>query len=256
MPDPKRKIPYNYTSADDDRIIKHLFGSGLHTVIKELEKRTDTGRSSRLLHRLMGDLFILQRNAFLFQELVEHPKQCKILFSAFDADLAFIKKNAKDKRVAQVYDACKKRFNDLFEKIKKTKTNQRHLMRAVAKIIGKENLYFDPFNITAHATDATDWRLSLPVAVLRPNHESQVPEIIKAVAKLGLHLIPRGAGTGLTGGATPLTDSCVMVNTEKLNRMDEIEYKTDADGKEYAVLGLEAGVITQDAIDFANCTEQ
>ncbi|MCG8639567.1 MAG: DUF3683 domain-containing protein [Desulfobacterales bacterium] len=252
MPDPKRKIPYNYTSADDDRIIKHLFGSGLHMVIKELEKRTDTGRSSRLLHRLMGDLFILQRNAFLFQELVEHPKQCKILFSAFDADLAFIKKNAKDKRVAQVYDACKKRFNDLFEKIKKTKTNQRHLMRAVAKIIGKENLYFDPFNITAHATDATDWRLSLPVAVLRPNHESQVPEIIKAVAKLGLHLIPRGAGTGLTGGATPLTDSCVMVNTEKLNRMDEIEYKTDADGKEYAVLGLEAGVITQDAIDFAN----
>ena len=86
MIDPKRKIPYNYTSADDDQIIEHLFGSAFLEAIHSLEAKKGTGRSSRLLHRFMGDLFIIQRNPFLFQELVEHPFQRKRLFEEFEND--------------------------------------------------------------------------------------------------------------------------------------------------------------------------
>ncbi|MFH2058634.1 MAG: DUF3683 domain-containing protein [Pseudomonadota bacterium] len=251
MLDPNRKIPYNYTSADDERIIKHLFGSELLKVIQNLEKNKETGRSSRLLHRFMGDLFIIQRNPFLFQELVEHPNQRKKLFSEFKDDLAFIKKNAKEKDVQLIYDACRKQLDCLLEKIQSVRVDQNIIRKQLIPILGKDNIYFDPFNLTAHATDATDWRMFLPIAVLRPDKAPQVPLILQKVEALGLNIIPRGGGTGLTGGATPLTQSCVMLNTEKLNKISDIEYETDKNGNRFAVLSLEAGVITQDAIDFA-----
>ena len=113
MIDPKRKIPYNYTSADDDQIIKHLFGSKLLKVIKKLESKQDTGRSSRLLHRFMGDLFIIQRNSFLFQELVEYPNQRKRLFSEFKNDLAIIENNAGQENVLLILEQCKIELNRL-----------------------------------------------------------------------------------------------------------------------------------------------
>ncbi|HQP21214.1 MAG TPA: hypothetical protein PLG07_12975, partial [Phenylobacterium sp.] len=64
----------------------------------------------------------------------------------------------------------------------------------------------------------TDWRLHLPLAVAFPHEESQVAPLLEAIASLGLKAIPRGAGTGLTGGAVPLAMDCVMVNTERLDR--------------------------------------
>jgi FAD/FMN-containing dehydrogenase/Fe-S oxidoreductase len=251
MIDPKRKIPYNYTSADDDQIIKHLFGSDLLKVIKKLDSQKDTGRSARLLYRFMGDLFIIQRNPFLFQELVEHPCQRKRLFSEFKNDLATIENNARQKDVLKVLKHCKKELYRLSKKIATLHADQNRILRHLSPVIGKTNIYFDPFNITAHTTDATDWRLYTPVAVLRPDKESQVSGLVKRIKKLGFQIIPRGAGTGLTGGATPLTPTCIMINTEKLNRISDIEIETDDQGNDYATITLEAGVITQDAIDAA-----
>lgn len=248
MIDPKRKIPFNYTSADDDQIINHLFGSELLNVIKELDLKKDTGRSSRRLYRFMGDLFIIQRNPFLFQELVEHPLQRKRLFAEFNKDLEAIEHHAKQKDVLFVLEHCKKELDTLLKKIKTAENDQNKLLKHLSPIIGRDNIYFDPFNITAHATDATDWRLYTPVAVLRPDMESQVPLLVKKIEKLRFHIIPRGAGTGLTGGATPLTSTCIMLNTEKLNRISDIEIEKDESGNAYAAICVEAGVITQDAI--------
>ncbi len=199
MVDPKRKIPYNYTAADDDQIIKHLFGSKLLKVIKKLESKKDTGRSSRLLYRFMGDLFIIQRNSFFFQELVEHPNQRKRLFAEFKNDLTIIENNASQENVLLILEQCKIELNRLLKKIRSARTDQNRILKHLSPIIGKSNIYFDPFNITAHVTDATDWRLYPPVAVLRPYKESQVPRLVIKIENLGLHIIPRGAGTGLRG---------------------------------------------------------
>ena len=103
-----RQIPYNYTSANDDQIIKHLFGSELAATIHSLGLKTRTGRSARLLFRFMGDMFIIQHNPFLFQELVEHPLLRKRLFAEFENDLAAIKKNADQKDVILVLEALEK----------------------------------------------------------------------------------------------------------------------------------------------------
>ncbi len=252
MVDPKRKIPYNYTSADDDQIISHLFGSDLRHVIQALESEKDTGRSSRRLYRFMGDLFIIQRNPFLFQEMVDHSRLKNRLFSEFETDLAAISVHASNPHVRQVLDQCQAALSTLSQKIHSARSFQHHLLKQLSPLVGRENVYVDPFNLTAHATDATDWRRFLPVAVLRPDREDQVPRLIRKIDALKMHIIPRGGGTGLTGGATPLHPDCIMINTEKLNRISPIEFETDPDNQRYAAVTVEAGVITQDVIDDAD----
>jgi FAD/FMN-containing dehydrogenase len=128
------------------------------------------------------------------------------------------------------------------------------MVKKLGRIIGKENVNFDPFSIISHATDATDWRLHLPLAVLRPSTEQQVPELMKAVKELGLSIIPRGGGTGLTGGSVPLTENCVIINTEKLTKIHNIESKPFphlGDGVTVPTLKVESGVVTSDAMRHA-----
>ncbi len=68
-------------------------------------------------------------------------------------------------------------------------------------------------------------------------------------------MIPRGGGTGLTGGSVPVGADCIVLNVEKLNRIHgifetEIEYP-DGSIQKTAVMRLEAGVITEQAISLA-----
>ncbi len=130
---PKRKIPYNYTSADDDQIIHHLFGDKILSTLQSLETLKDTGRSSRLLYRFMGDIFILQRNAFLFQELIIHPRLRKQLFAEFENDLSIIQAHTRHEGVAKVLEICQQTLRQLRERIRSVTADQarirRHLVR-------------------------------------------------------------------------------------------------------------------------------
>ncbi|MEX1299039.1 MAG: DUF3683 domain-containing protein [Desulfotignum sp.] len=251
MLDPERKIPFNYTSAADDQIIVHLFGSAFLNTIQGLDPKKGTGRTARLLYRFMGDLFIIARNPFLFQELVARPTQRRQLFSEFEKDLTVIEQAARHPEVLQMLDACRQTLETFNHHISAQTAFQRKILRVLGPVVGRDNIYFDPFTLVAHATDATDWRRFLPKAVLRPEKESQVPVLMAKIRELGLRIIPRGAGTGLTGGATPLTADCVMINTEKLNRIVSITPLEEIrDGGCFAI-ELQAGVITQDAKDAA-----
>jgi FAD/FMN-containing dehydrogenase/Fe-S oxidoreductase len=127
------------------------------------------------------------------------------------------------------------------------------MQKKLGAVIGKENVRFDPFTLIAHATDATDWRLFLPLAVLRPTTEKQVPRLMAAVAKLGLKIIPRGGGTGLTGGSVPVIGNCVVINTERLTRIHDIVHHDFPHlGTKVPVLKVEAGVVTSDAMACAS----
>ncbi len=252
MQDPKRKIPYNYTSADDDQVMVHLFGSAFLKDVRSLDQSQGTGRSSRLLHRFMGDLFIIQRNPFLFQELVEHPLLRRRLFKEFENDLNTMGEKARHAPLVGILHICQKALASLRRQITSVAADQQRILTQLGPLIGRENIYFDPFNITAHTTDATDWRRYSPVAILRPDRESQLPGLVRKIKTLGYSIIPRGAGTGLTGGATPLAPTCVIINTEKLNHISEIVLHSPAQGHSYASIEVEAGVITQDAKDAAH----
>ena len=85
-----REIPYNFTSADDRLIINQLFGQEVWDDLQELRNLRITGRSARLVMRFMGDLFILHRNPFLYQELIESQRRRQQFFKTAEEDLSII----------------------------------------------------------------------------------------------------------------------------------------------------------------------
>ncbi|MGE4559937.1 MAG: DUF3683 domain-containing protein [Desulfobulbus sp.] len=258
-----REIPYNFTSADDRLIINHLFSPELWDDLEELRSQRVTGRSARLVMRCIGDLFILHRNPFLYQELIDSPRRRFSFFNIMKKDLDIIEATAKKvkvnsertDKVVNLVHLCREKARELQAEISGAATSRKNIRKRLGAIIGADNVCFDPFSLISHATDATDWRLYLPVAVVRPATEAQMAPLLEAIADLGLKVIPRGGGTGLTGGAVPVSAGCVMINTEKLNRIHGIEYRPfqndNGETLEMAVLKLESGVITQDAMQYA-----
>lgn len=250
-----REIPYNYTSADDSQIVKLFLGTDIWNMLEQLRSQRVTGRSARRLMRFMGDMFILRRNPFIYQELIDSPFRRRSFLTSVKKDLDIIQKQTTHEEVLEIIARCRAYLADFEKEIGTARQKRRRIQKVLGKIVGEENVCFDPFSLISHATDATDWRLFLPLAVIRPSEESQVTPLLVAVEKLGLHVIPRGAGTGLTGGSVPVSPDCVIINAEKLNRIRGIHQRPfvlpDGRTQTASVLELEAGVITQEAMAYA-----
>jgi FAD/FMN-containing dehydrogenase/Fe-S oxidoreductase len=251
-----REIPFNYTSADDRQAVSFLLGTETVRTLEELRGTRVTGRSARILMRLFGEVLIHRRNPYLFQELVASAPRRKRFFENASKDLEIIASKADgNPRVLDVLAKCRALIASFRAEVEETPDLRNRVKRELAAVIGNHNILFDPFSLVSHATDATDWRLHLPLAVVTPDKEEQVAPLLLAIAGLGLKVIPRGAGTGLTGGAVPLRSGCIAVNTEKLNHIRAIsqrEFHLD-DGKVATarVMEVEAGVVTEKAMEHA-----
>ncbi|MFH2063950.1 MAG: DUF3683 domain-containing protein [Pseudomonadota bacterium] len=253
MPHQKsREIPYNYTSADDARIIKFLLGTTAWYTLEKIRFQQNTKPLIKRFMRFMGDMFVIHRNPYVFRSLVEKISIRKTFLQGLNADLASIEQDASATTEIQTIAACCREYLKTLaaELILEHKKHQR-IQKALGPIAGEDNISFDPFALISHATDATDWRLFLPIAIVWPDKEEQVPLLLSGIRDLGYHAIPRGAGTGLTGGAVPVRKNCIMINTEKLNRIIGMETECYKSEPGLPVLSLEAGVITGDAMKFA-----
>ncbi len=251
-----REIPFNYTSADDRQAVSFLLGEETVRTLEELRSARVTGRSARILMRLFGEVLIHRRNPYLFQELVASATRRKRFFEHASKDLETIAAKAEaEPRVLNILDQCRALVASFRTEIEETPELRNRIKRELAAVTGAHNVLFDPFTLVAHATDATDWRLHLPLAVVTPDDERQVAPLLLAIARLGLKVVPRGAGTGLTGGAVPLRSGCVVVNTEKLNHIRAISQREFhlEDGRSVTaqVMEAEAGVITEKAMEHA-----
>jgi FAD/FMN-containing dehydrogenase/Fe-S oxidoreductase len=251
-----REIPFNYTSADDRQAIAFLLGPETVHVLDELRSTRVTGRSARRLMRIFGDVLIHRRNPYLFQELVDSAPRRRRFFEDIAKDSESIARGASgDKRVLGTLDRCRALIAEFRSDVEGAPELRNRIRRSLGAVIGGGNVLFDPFSLVSHATDATDWRLHLPLAVVTPEVEAQVAPLLAAIAHLGLKAIPRGAGTGLTGGAVPLRAGCVVVNTERLNHIRGIGQQNFqlADGRTVTsqVMEVEAGVVTESAMECA-----
>jgi FAD/FMN-containing dehydrogenase/Fe-S oxidoreductase len=251
-----REIPFNYTSADDRQAIAFLLGPQAVRVLDELRSARVTGRSARRLMRIFGDVLIHRRNPYLFQELVDSSPRRRRFFEDVAKDLKAITARANgDQRVLDMIERCRGLIAEFRSDVENMPDLRGRIKRELGALVGGGNVLFDPFSLVSHATDATDWRLHLPLAVVTPDAEAQVAPLLAAIAHLGLKAIPRGAGTGLTGGAVPLRSGCVVVNTEKLNHIRGIGQRGFqlADGRTVtsSVMEVEAGVVTESAMECA-----
>ncbi len=92
----------------------------------------------------------------------------------------------------------------------------------LAKIVGEENIYSDKAHLIAYSYDATRTKYE-PDAVIFPKDENDVSEILKYCNKHKIIIVPRGAGSGFTGGALPANGGVVLAFEKHMNKILEID---------------------------------
>ena len=80
----------------------------------------------------------------------------------------------------------------------------------------------DPAETRAYECDAFSAYRCPPLAVALPESTEEVSRLVKLCAELGVPIVPRGAGTSLTGGSLPTADS-VVIGVARMNRILEID---------------------------------
>ena len=219
-----REIPYNYTSFSDREIVIRFLGEEMWETLNILRNERRTGRSARMLFEVLGDMWVIKRNPFIQDDLLENEKRRRSLAHALEHRLDQIFERAENNQQALILlnsarDAIKKFENwlDCQSGLRKKAAKKLH------KLTRKDNIQFDGLARVSHVTDATDWRVEFPFVVLTPDTEEEIAPLVKACIELGLTIIPRGGGTGYTGAAVPLFEDTVIINTEKLLRLDEVK---------------------------------
>jgi len=92
------------------------------------------------------------------------------------------------------------------------------------KIIKTENIIDHEDQTRPYETDALSAYKQKPLAVVFPENTKEVSKILEYCNQERIKVVPRGAGTGLSGGALPLADS-ILLCLGKFNKILEIDYK-------------------------------
>jgi len=256
-----REIPYNYTSFSDREIVIRLLGEQAWTMLESLRFERRTGRSARMLFEVLGDIWVVQRNPYLQDDLLDNPRRRGLLIEALRHRLSDVQTRRQQHGLSDAQrDAtvgsllafahtAVAQFAAQFDQIQALRKKAHKVLR---KCTAADNIKFDAMSRVTHVTDATDWRVEYPFVVLTPDSEAEMARLVKACIELGLTIVPRGGGTGYTGGAIPLTWQSVVINTEKLTAMHAVETVV-LPGLSQATptLWTEAGVVTQRVADAA-----
>ena len=106
------------------------------------------------------------------------------------------------------------------------------------KLLGEDNAYFDEAHKLAYSYDATR-KVFKPDAVLFPKDEDEVSKILAYCNDNLLPVIPRGAGSGFTGGALAVSGGVIISFEKHMNKILEIDI-------ENMVAVVQPGVINMD----------
>ncbi|HRP65285.1 MAG TPA: DUF3683 domain-containing protein, partial [Thauera sp.] len=246
-----REIPYNYTSFSDREIIIRLLGSEAWAVLDELRTERVTGRSARMLYEVLGDIWVVRRNPYLEDDLLTSRERREALIGALHHRLNEVDKRRQgNDRVAMLIVRGREAVSDFERWFDDSARRRKAVLKALSRHTRRDNICFDGHARVSHVTDATDWRVEYPFVVLYPDTEEEMAPLVRECIAQGLTIIPRGGGTGYTGGAVPLDASSVVINTEKLISISAVEdiVLPGVDGPmsaSYPTIRTGAGVVTE-----------
>ncbi|MDX9717017.1 DUF3683 domain-containing protein [Thauera sp. ZXT1-4] len=246
-----REIPYNYTSFSDREIVIRLLGNEAWAALDELRGERVTGRSARMLYEVLGDIWVVRRNPYLEDDLLTSRERREALIGALDHRLNEVEKRRQgNDLVALLIARAREAVSDFERWFDDTARRRKMVLKALARHTRRDNICFDGHARVSHVTDATDWRVEYPFVVLYPDTEEEMAPLVRECIALGLTIIPRGGGTGYTGGAIPLDASSAVINTEKLLAMSPVEATVlqGVDGPmsaPYPTIRTGAGVVTE-----------
>ena len=96
------------------------------------------------------------------------------------------------------------------------------ILRTLRDIVGRDHVITDPDRLVVYESDGlTAYRVS-PAAVVLPGSTEEVASVVALLHGAGIPVVPRGAGTGLSGGALPISEG-VVVGTARMNHILSID---------------------------------
>ncbi len=249
-----REIPYNYTSFSDREIVIRIVGARAWDLLNELRQQRRTGRSARMLYEVLGDIWAVDRNPYLQDDLLANRRRLSALIEAMRHRLREIEARRlnREDSVSELLAATTSAVDAFAAEFERMAELRRRAHRKLARVTRHDNVCFDGFARVAHVTDATDWRVEYPFVVVYPDSEDEVAAVVRVCIELGLTIIPRGGGTGYTGGAVPLVRHSAVINTEKLDALGAIE-RDQIPGVSHSVPTVRcgAGVVTRRVMEAA-----
>ena len=249
-----REIPYNYTSFSDREIVLRLLGSEAWDIINTLRTERRTGRSAQMLYEVLGDIWVVSRNPYLQDDLLGNRKRRGALIDALhhrlDAIEARRQNNTIVGRLLELARIAVDQFSDEFDR---TLLLRKRALRELKRHTRSDNIQFDGLARVSHVTDATDWRVEYPFVVLHPDSEEEIAALVRTCIALKLTIVPRGGGTGYTGGAVLLDKYSAVINTEKLDAISPVErIVLPGLSESYATIHCGAGVVTRRVMEAAD----
>ncbi len=252
-----REIPYNYTSFSDREIVLRILGNEAWAIINTLREERRTGRSAQMLYEVLGDIWVVTRNPYLQDDLLGNRKRRAALIGALHHRLNAIDARRQNNQIVKrLLELARSAVDQFASEFEQTLDLRKRALRMLSRITRRDNIQFDGLARVSHVTDATDWRVEYPFLVLHPDTEEEIAALVRACIALKLTIIPRGGGTGYTGGAVPLDKFSAVINTEKLESISPVEHLIlPGLSKPCATIHCGAGVVTRRVMEAAESNE-
>jgi glycolate oxidase len=103
-----------------------------------------------------------------------------------------------------------------------TPQRQREVVAALRRLLPEQCVLFNEEDTRPYECDGLAAYRQLPMVVALPQNEEQIVAILKTCRSMNVPIVPRGAGTGLSGGAMPIADG-VVLSTARLNRIVKLD---------------------------------
>ena len=215
-----------HISVSDEQLITRVLG------VVDMERYQHWPEGVKMLaSNLAAELFLVRYNPFIDPEVVRTSVERRLNMS----------KPMLSGEYPKILTAGIQEFWESFDA---DQAFRRMLVERLKRIMPEENIGNEPNWRIESATDATDLRMELPLLVLFPESERQISEIVKLANELSFGIIPRGGGTGLTGGAIPAVGRSVILSLSHLKSILDVN-------PERRTITAQAGVITLTAIKAA-----
>ncbi|MDL2316151.1 FAD-binding protein [Desulfovibrio sp. OttesenSCG-928-A18] len=197
----------------------------LHISAEEFDTWPEAVRS--LTMSLAEELFLVRYNPFIRAETVK--KSVRERFESARRGLAHHYATTIDEGITMFWSAHE---SDM--------AFRRELIGRLTAILPQECIDTRRHSLVENATDATDLRLELPLLVVTPKTAEQISAVVRLANEMHFALVPRGSGTGLTGGAIPARKRSVVLSLTRLVTIGPVDVANKS-------ITLQAGVITVDA---------
>src|SRR5580658_10892146 len=146
-----REIPYNYTSFSDREVVVRLLGESMWSLLDELRHERRTGRSARMLFEVLGDIWVVRRNPYLQDDLLESARRRRLLVAAMHHRLAEIDRRRDEQdserfaRVGELLAATREAVHSFESFFGSTLQLRRRARRALARHTRADNIRFDAY---------------------------------------------------------------------------------------------------------------